>query len=198
MSKNNNFNFMFCNNHTFEDIKNKNIEELDYEKAYDLAVIENREKSISAYLGVYNDEFELTYSVHSKNDFDSNLENVAVELIDIAKINSEKELKDTMIAMTNNYFKDKEKIIETLSNRLNEDYSNDTIYKIETNIPGAAKVELVRIIMQALNLVTVESMKDGYVFTYEKQFFNENAEVATVEDIKNYEFELNEEESEVL
>ena len=52
--------------------------------------------------------------------------------------------------------------------------------------------------MQALNLVTVESMKDGYVFTYEKQFFNENAEVATEEDIKNYEFELNEEESEVL
>jgi len=198
MSKNNIFNFMLCNNHTFEDIKNKNIEELDYEKAYDLAVIENREKSISAYLGVYNDEFELTYSVHSKNDFDSNLENVAAELIDIAKINSEKELKDTMIAMTNNYFKDKEKIIETLSNRLNEDYSNDTIYKIETNIPGAAKVELVRIIMQALNLVTVESMKDGYVFTYEKQFFNENAEVATEEDIKNYEFELNEEESEVL
>lgn len=198
MKKSDNFNFMFCNNHTFEEIKNENIEKLDYEKAYDLAVIENREKRISAYLGVYNNEFELTYSVHSKNDFDSNLENTEAEFIDMTKINSEKELKDTMISMTNNYFKDKDKLIETLSNRLNEDNSNDTIYKIETNIPGVAKIELVKVIMQALNLVTVESIKDGYVFTYEKQFFNENAEVATEEDIKNYEFELNEEESEVL
>lgn len=198
MKKSNSFNFMFCNNHTFEEIKKESVEELDYEKAYDLAVIENREKNISAYLGVYNNEFELTYSVHSKSDFDSNLENIAAELMDITKINSEKELKDTMIAMTNNYFKDKEKLIESLSNRLNEGYSKDTIYKIETNIPGAAKVELVRVLTQVLNLVTVESIKDGYVFTYEKQFFNENAEVATEEDIKNYEFEINEEDCETL
>lgn len=198
MKKSNSFNFMFCNNHTFEEIKKESVEELDYEKAYDLAVIENREKNISAYLGVYNNEFELTYSVHSKSDFDSNLENIEAELIDMTKINSEKELKDTMIAMTNNYFKDKEKLIESLSNRLNEGYSKDTIYKIETNIPGAAKVELVRVLTQVLNLVTVESIKDGYVFTYEKQFFNENAEVATEEDIKNYEFELNEEDCETL
>lgn len=198
MKKSDNFNFMFCNNHTFREIKNENIEKLDYEKAYDLAVIENREKRISAYLGVYNNEFELTYSVHSKSNFDSNLENIEAELIDISKINSEKELKDTMIAMTENFFKEKDKLIETLSNKLNVDDVKDKIYKIETNIPGAAKIELVRVLTQVLNLVTVESIKDGYVFTYEKEYFDKNAVEATEEDIKNYEFELNEEESEVL
>lgn len=115
------FNFMLCNNHTFKEIKETSIEELDYEKAHDLATVENRDAHVSVYLGVYDNEFELTYSVHSKDDFDGNFENTIVEPIDLKDIKSEKELKELMESKLQNFYNSKLEIIEELSQRLDGD-----------------------------------------------------------------------------
>lgn len=115
------FNFMMCNNHTFNEIKETSIEELDYEKAHDLATVENRDAHVSVYLGVYDNEFELTYSVHSKEDFDGNFENTIAEQISIKDIKSEKELKELMESKLENFYNSKLEVIEELSQRLDED-----------------------------------------------------------------------------
>lgn len=120
-----NYNFMFCNNHTFEEIKETPIEKLDYEKTHDLAVIENRETQLSAYLGVYDNKFQLTYSVHSQNDFDNNYENVSVESINMNNIESEMQLQETMKSMLNNFYNSRSELIEALSKKLNEENTEE-------------------------------------------------------------------------
>ncbi len=115
------FKFMFCNNHTFKELKEKTIDNLDYEKAHDLAIIENKETHTSAYLGVYDNQFQLTYSVHSQNDFDNNYENIIADPINIKDIKSEKELKDLMESKLNDFYNSRKEYIETLSLKLNEE-----------------------------------------------------------------------------
>lgn len=88
--------FYLANNHTFEEIKKSNIEDLDYEKAYDLAVIENKEYNISTYLGVYESNYYLTFSVHSSKSYDIYFENTLTQKLDITKINSKEELEENM------------------------------------------------------------------------------------------------------
>lgn len=68
---------------------------------------------------------------------------------------------------------------------------NEKIYKIEPFEPGVPKVELVKIISESKQLVTVESIHDNYKFSYDKNYFVRNAKEATEEDIKKYKFELN-------
>ncbi len=114
-------NFKMCNGHTFEEIKEKDIEELDYEKAHDLADVENTEYCISAYLGVYNNEFELTYSIHSKKDFDNNFENVKSELIDIDKISDIQELEKIMKKKLGIFLVENIDQIEEVSKELDKD-----------------------------------------------------------------------------
>ena len=111
----NNSNINFCNNHSFEEIKNKNIDGLDYEKAHDLLYAENRSAHISVYLGVYDDKFQLTYSVHGTKEFDNNYQNVLSEEIDLDKIKDEKELKNIVIDKLDKFFIDTNKLIYTLS-----------------------------------------------------------------------------------
>lgn len=120
-----NSNVIFCNNHSFEEIKNKNIEELDYEKAHDLLYAESRSANISVYLGVYDNKFQLTYSVHSRNDFDNNYENVLSEEINIDKIKDEKELKNIVIDKLDKFFIDKNKLIYTLSIDLDKENNEE-------------------------------------------------------------------------
>lgn len=114
------FKFMFCNNHTFEEIKETPIDDLKYEEAHNLAFIENRETHVSAYLGVYDNEFQLTYSVHSQNDFDNNYENILVEPINMNNIKSKEQLKETMKSMLNNFYNSRSELIEESSRKLDE------------------------------------------------------------------------------
>lgn len=120
-----NFNFMLCNKHTFEEIKETSVDELDYEKAHDLAFIENKETHTSAYLGVYDDEFQLTYSVHNQNDFDNNYENILVEPINMNNIKSENQLKEIMESMLDNFYNTRSELIEELSKKLNEENTEE-------------------------------------------------------------------------
>lgn len=113
--------FTMCNGHTFEEIKEKDIEELDYEKAHDLADVENTKYCISAYLGVYNNEFELTYSIHSKKDFDNNFENVKAELINIDQISDIQELEKIMKKKLGIFLVENIGQIEEVSKELDKD-----------------------------------------------------------------------------
>lgn len=113
-------NFMFCNNHTFEEIKETSIDDLDYEKAHDLAFIENKETHTSAYLGVYDNCFQLTYNVHSQNDFDNNYENIIVEPINMSDIKCEEELKEIMKNRLNDFYNSRSEFVEALSKKLDE------------------------------------------------------------------------------
>lgn len=118
-----NFNFMFCNNHTLETIKETPIEELDYEKAHDLAFIENREAHVSAYLGVYDNEFQITINVHSQKDFDNNYMNLRAisEKINIKDLKNKEDLETLMRTMLADFYYKCSKNIEILSKRLDED-----------------------------------------------------------------------------
>lgn len=112
--------FRLCNGHTFEEIKEGNMNELDYNKAYDLALLEDERHSISAYLGVYNDEFELTYSIHGKNDFNRVYDNSDAEYIDMDNINSIIELEKVMKTKLAEYFIENREYIEDYSRKLDE------------------------------------------------------------------------------
>lgn len=120
-----NFNFMLCNNHTFEEIKETPIEKLDYEKAHDLAFVENRETHVSAYLGVYDNQIQLTYSVHSKTDFDNNYENILADPLEMKDIENEEELKNLMQSKLENFYNSKTELIETLSKKLDEENTEE-------------------------------------------------------------------------
>lgn len=120
-----NFSFMLCNNHTFEEIKKRTVEDLDYKKAHDLAFIENRETHTSAYLGVYDNQIQLTYSVHSQNNFDSIYENIASESININNIKSENDLERVMKSMLENFCHSRSEFIEELSKKLNEENTEE-------------------------------------------------------------------------
>ncbi len=123
-----NYNFMFCNNHTFEEIKETPIENLDYEKAHDLAFIENREAHVSAYLGVYDNEFLLTFSIHSQEDFDNNFMNLKAipDKISIKDIKNKDELETIMRSMLADFYNKSSKNIEILSKRLDENENSIT------------------------------------------------------------------------
>lgn len=84
--------------------------------------MENTEYCISAYLGVYNNEFELTYSIHSKKDFDNNFENVKSELIDIEKISNIQELEKIMKKKLGIFLVENIAQIEQLSKELDKDF----------------------------------------------------------------------------
>ena len=90
-----NIEFHFDNNHNFTEIKNTNIDKLDYEIAHDLASVECTEMNISAYLGVYNNQFELTFNIHNKNDF-NDFDNITATVLDLEKIKTQKELENIM------------------------------------------------------------------------------------------------------
>lgn len=121
-----NFNFMLCNNHTFEEIKETPIEKLDYEKAHDLAFIENKDAHVSAYLGVYDNEFQLTFSIHSQNDFDNNFMNLRAipNKINIKDIKDKEELESVMKSMLIDFYNNSSENIEILSKRLDENENN--------------------------------------------------------------------------
>ena len=112
--------FELCNNHSFEEIKEGNMEGLDYEKAHDLASLEIKSYSISAYLGVYNGEFTLTYSIHDKNNFYDILENSYAETIDMKNISNVKELEKLMKDKLADYFINNREYIEEYSKELSE------------------------------------------------------------------------------
>lgn len=121
--KNNIYNdskFRLCNNHSFKEIKEKDIDELDYEKAFDLATVENERYSVSAYLGVYDGKFDLTYSIHGKNDFDKVFDNDSSEEIDMKKIDNIEELEKIMKVKLAEYFIENREYIENYSNKLDE------------------------------------------------------------------------------
>ena len=115
------FKFTFCNGHTFDDIKNKSKSELEYEKAHDLAFVENRDAHSSAYLGVYDGRFVVTYSVHSTKDFDKVFENTIIEYIDMNSIRNEEQLKGTLKSMLLKYYQGRDEVIEKLAEKLDED-----------------------------------------------------------------------------
>ena len=121
-----NYQFMFCNNYTLEKIKTTSIEYLDYEKAHDLAIIENREAHVSAYLGVYDNKFQLTYSIHSKNDYDNNFVNLKAipDEINIKDITTEQELEDAMKLLLRDFYNVSSIQIEEMAEKLNEDKGN--------------------------------------------------------------------------
>ncbi|MDO5555125.1 MAG: hypothetical protein Q4G09_00280 [Clostridia bacterium] len=116
------YKFNFENGHTFKELKEKKIYELDYNKAYDLAVVENKMLSISAYLGVYDNEFGLTYSIHSSKNYDVDFENVLYEKIDIEKIKTKNELKKIMIEKSKCFYNENREMIELLSKELDIQY----------------------------------------------------------------------------
>lgn len=115
------FKFTLCNGHTFDDIKNKSKSELEYEKAHDLAFVENRDIHSSAYLGVYDGKFVVTYSVHSTKDFDKIFENTIIEYIDMNTIKSEEQLKETLKSMLLKYYQGRDEVIDKLAKKLDED-----------------------------------------------------------------------------
>ena len=115
------FKFTFCNGHTFDDIKNKSKSDLEYEKAHDLAFVENRDAHSSAYLGVYDGKFVVTYSVHSTKDFDKIFENTIIEYIDMNSIKNEEQLKETLKSMLLKYYQGRDEVIEKLAVKLDED-----------------------------------------------------------------------------
>ena len=90
---NNTVKFEFNNSFTFNKIKETPIKKLEYNKSHDLASIYNESYSVSAYLGVYDRKYTLTYSVHDKEDFNNNLENICEEIVDFNKINTQQELE---------------------------------------------------------------------------------------------------------
>jgi hypothetical protein len=93
----NNIKFYLC--HDLEYLRNASIEELDYEKHHDLACIEDRQRGISLYLGVYDDEFCVTLSLHNKEDFDDECENMScIDMIPNWD-ELEKQMKDLMEKM---------------------------------------------------------------------------------------------------
>lgn len=118
-------NFKMCNGHTFEEIKEKNIEELDYEKAHDLAYVENIKYGISVYLGVYDDKFDLTYSIHSKKNFYDDLENITSEEINIDKINDIQELEKVMKMKLGVFLVENLEQIKKLSKKLDKECIED-------------------------------------------------------------------------
>lgn len=115
------FKFTFCNGHTFDEIKSKNKSELEYEKAHDLAFVENRDAHSSAYLGVYDGKFVVTYSVHSTKDFDKIFENTIIEYIDMNAIKNEEQLKGTLKSMLLKYYQGRDEVIDKLAEKLDED-----------------------------------------------------------------------------
>lgn len=118
-------NFKMCNGHTFEEIKEKSIEELDYEKAHDLAYVENIKYGISVYLGVYDDKFDLTYSIHSKKNFYDDLENITSEEINIDKINDIQELEKVMKMKLGVFLVENLEQIKKLSKKLDKECIED-------------------------------------------------------------------------
>lgn len=112
--------FRLCNGHTFEEIKEKNINELDYNKAHDLALLEDEIHSVSVYLGVYDEKFALTYSIHGKNDFNRVYDNSSFDYIDMNNINSIEELKKEMKTRLAEYFIENREYIEDYSKKLDE------------------------------------------------------------------------------
>lgn len=74
-----------------------------------------------------------------------------------------------------------------------ENMKKDTVYKIESDRPGEPKVELVQVLSKDKDKVQVQSINDGYVFYYNKEFFENNKQLASKEDIENYEFKINKE-----
>ncbi len=112
--------FKLCNGHSFEEIKEGNMDKLDYNRAYDLACIEDEIHSISVYLGVYDEEFNLTYSIHSKKDFNDIWENSDAEVIEIKNLNSVDELEKFMKDKLAEYFIENREYIEKYSNELDE------------------------------------------------------------------------------
>lgn len=67
----------------------------------------------------------------------------------------------------------------------------NTVYKIESDEPGSPKMELVKILSKTHDEITVENIKDGYIFEIERDYFEEKAKEATPEEIENYSFKLN-------
>lgn len=118
-------NFKMCNGHTFEEIKEKSIEELDYEKAHDLAYVENIKYGISVYLGVYDDKFDLTYSIDSKKNFYDDLENITSEEINIDKINNMQELEKVMKMKLGVFLVENLEQIKKLSKKLDKECIED-------------------------------------------------------------------------
>lgn len=118
----NHSNFKMCNGHTFEEIKEKSIEELDYEKAHDLAYVENIKYGISVYLGVYDNKFDLTFSIHSKKNFYDDLENITSEEINIDKINNIQELEKVMKMKLGVFLVENLEQIKKLSKKLDKEY----------------------------------------------------------------------------
>lgn len=118
-------NFKMCNGHTFEEIKEKSIEELDYEKAHDLAYVENIKYGISVYLGVYDDKFDLTYSIDSKKNFYDDLENITSEEINIDKINNIQELEKVMKMKLGVFLVENLEQIKKLSKKLDKECIED-------------------------------------------------------------------------
>lgn len=68
---------------------------------------------------------------------------------------------------------------------------SEVIWKIESNVKGGPKVELVKVVKTSFTNVTVHSIMDGYEFQFNKNYFMRNRKLATQEDIDKYNFELN-------
>lgn len=94
----------------------------------------------------------------------------------------------------------KPEIYDEIVKKLEKDFSpvtenlKDTVYKIESDRPGEPKVELVQVLSKDKDKVQVQSINEGYVFYYERNFFEKNSKIATKEDIENYEFRINNED----
>ena len=82
-----------------------------------------------------------------------------------------------------------------LQDFLNESFkAKNEIYKIESAREGEVRTELVKVLSTDDKKVEVQSIKDGYRFYYNKNFFENNKQLATKEDIENYKFKINKED----
>lgn len=78
-----------------------------------------------------------------------------------------------------------------------KDEDKEKLYIIDQEDEGCPKREIVKVINENVNEVTVESILDGYKFQYDRKFFEENKRKATKEEIDDYKFNLNIEEDDL-
>lgn len=116
--------FEFDNGMTFDTLKKEPIESLDYEIKHDLASVYNEGACVSVYLGVYDNEFTLTFSIHSNQDYYGDFENMDCLIISLEDITTEEQLKNLMVQELKNFSLNYKEKIELYSKEI-EGEKND-------------------------------------------------------------------------
>lgn len=104
----------------FDKIKQRNIENIEFDKPEDLGIIEHKQYCISAFLRLYKDNFYLVYNIHSNKDYRIIENNFISEEININKINNIDELEKMIKLKMADFFIENRNYIEEISTKLNE------------------------------------------------------------------------------